>query len=290
MSERSTRARAIEAVRARGDRAGRGPPARPSWSSCPVTRVEALCDELAARVRGAERGFVLARVAGGYRFQTHPDLAAYVERFVLEGQHAAPVGAGARDARDHRLQAADLPRPDLGDPRRERRGDAAPRCCSAATSRRSGAIRARRPRCSTAPPVVPRAARPRLARRPPAARRLRARRLGGRGARAGAARQRRPARAASRPTPRPRRRADADRRVRLTRSCPSDPTASGCRRSWRAPASARAGRARSSSPRAASPSTARSRCLGRRVDADAARIELDGVAGRRATTTSSTTC
>jgi segregation and condensation protein B len=28
------------------------------------------------------------RVAGGYRFQSHPDLAAYVERFVLEGQSA----------------------------------------------------------------------------------------------------------------------------------------------------------------------------------------------------------
>jgi segregation and condensation protein B len=27
-------------------------------------------------------------VAGGYRFQSHPDLAAYVERFVLEGQSA----------------------------------------------------------------------------------------------------------------------------------------------------------------------------------------------------------
>jgi segregation and condensation protein B len=31
---------------------------------------------------------VLARVAGGYRFQTHPELAPYVERFVLEGQHS----------------------------------------------------------------------------------------------------------------------------------------------------------------------------------------------------------
>ena len=31
---------------------------------------------------------MLARVAGGYRFQTHPDLAPYVERFVLEGQHS----------------------------------------------------------------------------------------------------------------------------------------------------------------------------------------------------------
>ena len=31
---------------------------------------------------------MLAQVAGGYRFQTHPDLAPYVERFVLDGQHA----------------------------------------------------------------------------------------------------------------------------------------------------------------------------------------------------------
>jgi segregation and condensation protein B len=28
------------------------------------------------------------RVAGGYRYQSHPDLAPYVERFVLEGQSA----------------------------------------------------------------------------------------------------------------------------------------------------------------------------------------------------------
>ena len=35
---------------------------------------------------------MLAQVAGGYRYQTHPDLAAYVERFVLEGQHARLSG------------------------------------------------------------------------------------------------------------------------------------------------------------------------------------------------------
>ena len=29
---------------------------------------------------------MLARVAGGYRYQSHPEQAAYVERFVLEGQ------------------------------------------------------------------------------------------------------------------------------------------------------------------------------------------------------------
>ncbi len=51
-------------------------------------RVEELCAELAAAYERDERGFVLVRVAGGYRFQSHPDLAPYVERFVLEGQSA----------------------------------------------------------------------------------------------------------------------------------------------------------------------------------------------------------
>lgn len=52
----------------------------------PVVEVEGLCTLLAAEF--ASRGFVLARVAGGYRFQTHPDLASYVERYVLDGRHA----------------------------------------------------------------------------------------------------------------------------------------------------------------------------------------------------------
>jgi len=47
----------------------------------PVERVEAACERLAAAYRDEGRGFVLARVAGGYRFQTHPELAPYVERF-----------------------------------------------------------------------------------------------------------------------------------------------------------------------------------------------------------------
>ena len=51
-------------------------------------RVEELCDDLAAAYAREDRGFVIVRVAGGYRFQSHPDLAAYVERFVLEGQSA----------------------------------------------------------------------------------------------------------------------------------------------------------------------------------------------------------
>jgi segregation and condensation protein B len=51
-------------------------------------RIEDLCGELAAEYEAGDRGFVLVRVAGGYRFQSHPDLAPYVERFVIEGQTA----------------------------------------------------------------------------------------------------------------------------------------------------------------------------------------------------------
>jgi segregation and condensation protein B len=52
------------------------------------TRIEELCGELADSYREQDRGFELVKVAGGYRFQSHPDLAPYVERFVLEGQSA----------------------------------------------------------------------------------------------------------------------------------------------------------------------------------------------------------
>lgn len=58
----------------------------------PVARVEQLCTELAREYAEEHRGFVLARVAGGYRFQTHPDLAAYVEHFVVEGRHVRLSG------------------------------------------------------------------------------------------------------------------------------------------------------------------------------------------------------
>ena len=47
----------------------------------PVDRVDAACDRLADAYREEGRGFVLARVAGGLRYQTHPDQAPYVERF-----------------------------------------------------------------------------------------------------------------------------------------------------------------------------------------------------------------
>lgn len=58
----------------------------------PVDDIEALCTELMAEYERDGRGFALARVAGGYRYQTHPDMAAYIERFVLEGQSARLSG------------------------------------------------------------------------------------------------------------------------------------------------------------------------------------------------------
>lgn len=58
----------------------------------PATRIEALCDELVREYARDGRGFTIARVAGGYRFQTHPDAHPYVERFVLEGQTARLSG------------------------------------------------------------------------------------------------------------------------------------------------------------------------------------------------------
>jgi segregation and condensation protein B len=50
--------------------------------------VEQLCRELAAEYEQQGRGFQLVRVAGGWRYQSHPDQAPYVERFVLDGQSA----------------------------------------------------------------------------------------------------------------------------------------------------------------------------------------------------------
>lgn len=54
----------------------------------PKAAIEEACTALAAEYVTQNRGFVLARVAGGYRFQTDPSTAPYVERFVLSGQNA----------------------------------------------------------------------------------------------------------------------------------------------------------------------------------------------------------
>ncbi len=54
----------------------------------PINEVEEICENLAAEYIADGRGFILARVAGGYRFQTATEQAPYVERFVLDGQSA----------------------------------------------------------------------------------------------------------------------------------------------------------------------------------------------------------
>ena len=53
---------------------------------CSVKEADQVCGELAEQYEQDARGFVLNRVAGGYRYQTAVDQAPYVERFVLDGQ------------------------------------------------------------------------------------------------------------------------------------------------------------------------------------------------------------
>ena len=50
--------------------------------------IDDLCARLAQAYEEAGAGFQLVKVAGGWRYQSHPDLAPYVERYVLEGQTA----------------------------------------------------------------------------------------------------------------------------------------------------------------------------------------------------------
>lgn len=50
--------------------------------------VDELCTQLQEGYEAQGRGFTLVKVAGGYRFQSHAELTAYVERFALEGQSA----------------------------------------------------------------------------------------------------------------------------------------------------------------------------------------------------------
>ena len=59
----------------------------------PAAVVDEVCRRLGAAYEDAGHGFQLVRVAGGYRFQSHPDMAPYVERFVLDGQRARLSGA-----------------------------------------------------------------------------------------------------------------------------------------------------------------------------------------------------
>jgi len=59
----------------------------------PVVMIDRLCIELADAYAEAGHGFQLVKVAGGYRYQTHPELSPYVERFLLDGQRARMSGA-----------------------------------------------------------------------------------------------------------------------------------------------------------------------------------------------------
>ena len=59
----------------------------------PTVVIDRLCAELADAYAEAGHGFQLTKVAGGYRYQTHPDLSPYVERFLLDGQRARMSGA-----------------------------------------------------------------------------------------------------------------------------------------------------------------------------------------------------
>jgi segregation and condensation protein B len=59
----------------------------------PTVDIERLCAELGASYEAADHGFQLVKVAGGYRYQSHADLAPYVERFLLDGQRARMSGA-----------------------------------------------------------------------------------------------------------------------------------------------------------------------------------------------------
>lgn len=52
----------------------------------PTERVAAVLEDISARYTAAGHGFDLRRAAGGWRLYTRPEYAAYVERFVLDGQ------------------------------------------------------------------------------------------------------------------------------------------------------------------------------------------------------------
>ncbi len=52
----------------------------------PTQQIEMICEELAAEYRLEKRGFELVKVAGGYRYRSHPDAESHVKRFVVSGQ------------------------------------------------------------------------------------------------------------------------------------------------------------------------------------------------------------
>ena len=148
-------------------------------------RVEELCAGLAEAYAAEDRGFVLVRVAGGYRFQSHPDLAPYVERFVLEGQ-SGRLSAAALETLAIVAYKQPVSRAQVAVHPGRQRGRRHAHPAAAGLRRRGG------PRPGPGPgaavrhdPAVPGEARPRPRRPAAAAGRLRARARGDGGARAG---------------------------------------------------------------------------------------------------------
>lgn len=57
------------------------------------TLIREICLGLADSYAADERGFEMANVAGGWRYQSHPDLAPVIEKMVVEAQNAKLSGA-----------------------------------------------------------------------------------------------------------------------------------------------------------------------------------------------------
>lgn len=65
----------------------------PDWSLAEVLGISpeqarSWCDRLARCYEAERRGFVLVEVAGGWRYQSHPELAETVARFMSEPQRS----------------------------------------------------------------------------------------------------------------------------------------------------------------------------------------------------------
>ncbi len=54
----------------------------------PTTEIEQVLNIMAANYVEENRGFILKKVAGGWRFYSNPELASLVEKFVLDGQQS----------------------------------------------------------------------------------------------------------------------------------------------------------------------------------------------------------
>ena len=53
-----------------------------------VDVVAEMLNDIAHECKERNAGYELVNVGGGFRYQTHPDVSAYVERFVINGQNA----------------------------------------------------------------------------------------------------------------------------------------------------------------------------------------------------------